>query len=267
MIDCTYAWVTTLRNIIEKGRPVAPRGKMTLEILNNVITVDMQRPVMTLPERKLSYRFMAAEAYWILSGDDTVAGIAPYNSRIVEFSDDGARFEGAYGPRVAAKLDYVVNALDRENTTRQAGMTIWRENPKASRDIPCTVAVWFSIRQGRLHAHVLMRSSDTWLGLPYDIFNFSMLGTLVCARLNELLIGRGESPWLEPGELTYFLVSSHLYQEHWSAATNIINADVISECKAQQPIPSYLYRDPHHLIETLRQLRESKSDDSIRWWL
>ena len=247
------AWLLTLDKIIEDGARVSPRGIPTKEILQHTVSVDMRRPVLTMKERSLSYKFMAAEAYWILSGDDTVAGIAPWNSRIANFSDDGERFFGAYGPKIQAQLPYVIEKLKNDKDSRQAGLTIWRETPPATKDVPCTVAIFANIRFGLLNVGVFMRSSDVWLGLPYDVFNFSMLGHLICAHLGDV----------QPGCLYLTAFSSHLYE------SNFVDALACSTMPFGDPYkmtPPELYKDPESLMATLKALRDSRPGEAIRWW-
>ena len=157
MKDFSRTWLDALNDILVNGDLVAPRGKLTKEIPQRTIVVNMRKPVLRVPDRSLSYKFMVAEAFWILSGDDRVETIAPYNSRIAEFSDDGERFFGAYGPKIVAQLPYIVEKLLADEDSRQAGLTIWRECPPNTKDVPCTVAIFFSIRGGKLNVHVFMR--------------------------------------------------------------------------------------------------------------
>ena len=260
MFDASSIWRHTLQRILYSGLEVSPRGKLTKELLQHTLIVNMQAPVVTVAERKLNYRFMAAEAHWILSGDDTVAGIAPYNKNIAQFSDDGERFFGAYGPKIQSQLDYVVSKLREDQDTRQAGLTIWRENPPATKDVPCTVAIFTSIRNHKLNLHVFMRSSDAWLGVPYDVFNFSMLGHLICCRLNEGRASFDQS--IEPDKLFLTAASSHLYEPNWEAATACASAAISQQ--ASTPVP--LWTDEKVLYVWLENLRESKPGDKLRWW-
>lgn len=256
-MDFSKTWLTLLNNILSSGASVAPRGKETRELLQHTIEVDMRQPVLMVPARKLSYKFMAAEAFWILSGDDRVESIVPYNSNIAQFSDNGATFFGAYGPKVVDQLQYVVDKLVADNDSRQAGLTIWRENPQATKDVPCTVAIFFNIRGGKLNVHVFMRSSDAWLGVPYDVFNFSMLGHLVCAFLNHTAdLG------VEPGTLYLTAASSHLYEVNWDVARECLNAEMLP----QNITPDALFESPQVLMDTLKALRDSRPGDYPRWW-
>jgi thymidylate synthase len=253
-------WRHQLGNVLLNGLEVSPRNKLTRELLHQSLTVDMRRPVLRAPLRKLDYRFMAAEAFWILSGDDRVESIAPFNQRIAEFSDDGKTFFGAYGPKIMAQLDYVLAKLQQDNLSRQAVITIWRKQPPPTKDVPCTVAISFTLREGKLNCHVFMRSSDLWLGLPYDVFNFSMLGHLVCARLNST--PDLEEPLVEPGQLHLTAVSSHLYELNWAAAGMCLN----QRPTEQAPTPDLMHLDPVHLLEVLAELRYTKPGDERRWW-
>jgi len=255
-MNATAAWLRLLKEVLREGREVAPRGKPTVELPQRTTIVDMMRPVILSPSRKLNYRFMAAEAYWILAGDDSVAGIAPYNSRIADFSDDGERFFGAYGPKIVDQLPYVLDKLREDPDTRQAGLTIWREKPPTTKDVPCTVAIFFSLRRGFLHEHVFMRSSDCWLGVPYDVFNFSMLAHLVCARLNTSGLK------VVPGKLYLTAASAHLYEPNWADAKLCLG----DPSPAEILTPELLYQDEVALLELLKQLRDTSPGSKLRWW-
>lgn len=260
MKDFSEVWLDALDRTLHTGVQVAPRGKVTREIPQRTLEVNMRKPVLRVPKRELNYRFMAAEAFWILTGDDQVATIAPYNSRLAEFSDDGVRFFGAYGPKIVAQLPYVVAKLNEDPMSRQAGLTIWRENPPATKDVPCTVAIFCSLREGLLNLHVFMRSSDLWLGIPYDVFNFAMLGHYVCCLLNR---NRLTSDFVTPGVLYLTAASSHLYQTNWDAAVVCLTD---GHPLPQGLTPKFLYSDEFSCLEWLKDLREAKAGDVLRWW-
>jgi len=206
-VSADIAWDHLLHDICTFGEKTAPRGMPITEIIGNQVIVDMQHPVITCVERKLSYTFMLAEAWWILSGKKDVPSIEKYCKVITKFSDDGLTFFGAYGPPISEQLDYVVDCLKGDRDSRQAVLTIWRQNPQRSKDIPCTVAVQWVIRDGHLHCIDTMRSNDAWLGFPYDVFNFSMLSWHVLEQLRRL----SEYRDLKLGALFLQAGSHHLY--------------------------------------------------------
>ena len=259
MQDFSRTWLDALNDILTNGDLVAPRGKLTKEIPQRTIVVNMRKPVLRVPDRSLSYKFMVAEAFWILSGDDRVETIAPYNGRIADFSDDGERFFGAYGPKIVAQLPYIIEKLNADEDSRQAGLTIWRECPPNTKDVPCTVAIFFNIRNRLLNAHVFMRSSDVWLGVPYDVFNFSMLSHLVCGLLNE---HRPVADAVSPGRLFLTAASSHLYETNWEDAKLCLTSTRLD----QPDTDKLLWNDPQFLMNELKALRDSRPGDSRRWW-
>lgn len=208
----TAAWILKLNEILDNGEKVSPRGKDCLELLNSSTVIDMNYPYVECPPRKLGHKFQHAEAAWILSGDNRVETIAPYASAIKEFSDDGIYFAGAYGPRFVDQCSYVVDSLTRDPQTRQAVLTIWRPSPRTSSDIPCTVSVQFFIRDNKLYCIDTMRSSDIWLGWPYDVFNFSMMSEYIRILLSK------KYPQLQLGNLYLNAGSQHLYSHNRGGA-------------------------------------------------
>jgi hypothetical protein len=262
------AWQRQLGTIMANGLDVSPRGMMTKELPQKTLVFDMNHPVITFPARKLGYRFLAAEAWWILSGRDDVASIAPYSKEISQFSDDGVTFFGAYGPPIVDQLDYVVKALVRDEDTRQAVLTTWRPNPPETKDVPCTIAFSFMLRDGVLNTHVFMRSSDNWLGIPYDAFNFTMVTCDVLSRLNQELVGTSR-PVYRLGTMHLTAASSHIYERNFNDVQNILAAEV-PERSAK--VPDHLIgcgqRGAYTLLQHLTYLKDVTDplENQWRWW-
>jgi thymidylate synthase len=227
----TEVWLNLLERLRDFGRESNPRGLKIIEQLAWQTAVDMHYPVVRVPGRQLGWRFLAAEAWWILMGKEDVASIAPYSKEISKFSDDGEYFFGAYGPMIEYQLDYVVNKLLEDSDSRQAVLNIWRENPPATKDVPCTLSLQFLIRDRKLHCAATMRSSDAWLGWVYDVFNFTMISAMVLLKLRNRW-NNNEQSWAgaeyEPipvdglGNLYLTMGSSHLYEKHWKPVQEIL---------------------------------------------
>jgi len=215
----TAAWEKIIQQLVVTVNGVAPRGEPTREILHASVGFPMFHPVVTRINRRLNYKFMVAEALWILSGRDDVGYLAKHSSNMLQFSDDGVTLSGAYGPRVASQFSYVVEKLREDESTRQAVLTTWERNPAPSKDIPCTIAITFNIRYSYLNAHVFMRSSDAWLGVPYDFFSFSCIAMGILAALND---GRESGNRIYPGVIYWTAASSHLYDRDIAKAESCL---------------------------------------------
>ena len=185
-MEVNLVWRDLLAHLIEFGDYESPRNQATREILAFQTTIPMNRSVVTVPSRKLGYRFLAAESAWILSGDNRLSSIAPFAKRIAETSDDGLTFRGAYGPPFVDQVGWVAAKLREDPATRQALMTIWRPRPGASLDCPCTVSLQWFWRNCRLYCSAYMRSSDAWLGWVYDVHTFSMMSLYLLLTIRNL---------------------------------------------------------------------------------
>lgn len=220
--DIGKLWVMLLESLIEHGQHVSPRGLPCRELLG--VTLVLSNPfnnVIVSEKRKLNYRFMVAEWLWIWFGHADVATIARYNSKIAQFSDDGETFRGAYGPRIERQWPVIVQKLTADPDSRQAVIQVlgWRDVLFSTRDVPCTLTLQFLLRDGpagtkQLNTIVNMRSSDAWLGLPYDVFNFSMLANVLAVQLGVRL-----------GWLQLNLGSSHLYERDLENARLVLAAE------------------------------------------
>lgn len=215
--NSTESWYNDLEYIYDYGGRVVPRGKATREKIGYKSIINMMYPVITCPIRQLGYKFMFAEACWILSGANDVETISKYSKDIANFSDDGVTFFGAYGPKIVEQMMYVANTLLTDPDSRQAVINIWRENPGPTKDVPCTLSIQFLIRDGMIHCVDTMRSSDLWLGHPYDIFNFSCLSAFLCILLRK----RGLNLGL--GQLTMTAGSKHIYSKNFDEVENVLD--------------------------------------------
>ncbi len=224
--DFASAWFELLGLLYDVGDLVSPRGFETRELLGVQLRVrDMANNLLVHPKRNLSYRFAVAEWLWMAAGRRDVETVARYNKHIAQFSDDGIVFNGAYGPRVAPQMAYVLEQL-RKPFSRQAVVTIWTPNPAPSKDIPCTISWQLFARDGKLHGIVTMRSSDVWLGLPYDFYNFSQLTNGIAGALD-----------LVPGELVFTLGSSHLYERDAAKAGALLDDHASLQCVRSPMLP------------------------------
>jgi thymidylate synthase len=262
MQSADLAWTRNLERVFTNGQVVSPRPGSpftgnTLEVMNCSSTLDMTKPVVTIAGRKLGYRFLAAEARWILTGDNRVASIAPYSNVISKFSDNGIDFFGAYGPRVVSQLGGVISALVSDQSTRQAVMSIWRMNPPVTKDVPCTTTVQWLIRDGALHCIDTMRSSDLWLGWPYDVFNFSMLSAMIALILRE-----EHGIHLNMGNLSLNAGSQHLYERnHEQAKLCVSEPDAVKYA----PLQLRNFANAESLIAFLGNLADAQDRTHLPW--
>lgn len=233
-LDIDTALSHALDRVMTHGAESAPRGKKVRELIGEGITFDMRYPIVTRKSRKIGYRFYPAEAAWIIAGRNDLRFFRELSMPFIwEFSDDGHYYQGAYGPQVTEQLSYVCDVLADDRDTRQAVMSIWRQNPRPSRDIPCTLSYQFIAREGKLHCVQSMRSSDVWLGYPYDAFNAAMLSAYIILLLRSR-VARGRTD-LTLGTHTLLVGSQHIYEPQWEQALAFVDDMDRIPCVAFDP--------------------------------
>lgn len=225
VMNASNSWLWALHCVNNFGKYVSPRGLKTKEFLNCQFEMDMNNPIVCVPERNIGTAFMCAEPAWILSGDNTLEFIDQF-APMERYSDDGMFLGGAYGPKIVDQLPYVVKCLSEDPLSRQAIINIWREKPGRSGDIPCTVCYQFLIRNSRLDMIAIMRSNDIFLGTPYDIFTQTMVALSVKLILQEV---SNEFPNLKLGTLTLKVGSLHLYESNIEAIQDILDKNKFEE--------------------------------------
>jgi thymidylate synthase len=242
--------------VLAAGRPVAPRGLATVEVLGAslCLTSPRRRLVDVPPVRVLNPAFAAAEAVWILSGSDGL-WICEYNQRLAGYADQG-RLMGAYGPRLRRwhgttdQLGQVRALLAADPDTRRAVIQLFDPGTDflGHKDVPCTLGYRFFLRDGLLHMHTTMRSQDLWLGFCYDIFTATLI--------QELLAG-----WLGAGlgHYCHQVDSLHLYAQDLQAA-RCLPATV-----APSPLAAPLSVGWDSLDDLLRQVISGGSPAGAGW--
>lgn len=216
------AFLALLAAIIDDGEEVTVRGSTTREIRSQLVEIEQpQERVIVIPGRNNSVFASIAESMWVLAGRDDVSYLEGYLKRARDFSDDGATWRGAYGPRLrnwhgADQLRAIVALLSADPDSRRAVASLYdpAQDMVESRDVPCNNWLHFLRRNGQLHLHVAARSTDIWWGFSgINIFEWALLLEMMAHWLGDL-----------PGQLSFFTSSLHLYERHDEKARAVLSA-------------------------------------------
>jgi thymidylate synthase len=218
-----------LRDILDNGvRKEDRTGTGTLSVFGRQFRHDLADGFPLLTTKKLHLRSIINELIWFLNGDTNVAwlqehGVSIWNEWATESGDLGP----VYGKQWRAwptadggeidQIDYVLDCLKNRPDSRRILFHAWnveylpdeslspQDNARAGRMAlpPCHLLYQFYVAGGRLSAQLYIRSSDSFLGLP---FNMASLATLV------LMLAQQTD--LQPGEIVITTGDSHLYLNH-----------------------------------------------------
>jgi thymidylate synthase len=185
------------------------------------------------------------ELLWYLAGTNSVRFIAYYLPRYRCESDDGRTIHGGYGPRlfrmhgIHDQIANVYQLLRRNPESRRAVIQLFdaADIERKYKEIPCTCTLQFMIRDNRLCLFVNMRSNDAYLGLPHDVFCFTMIQEIMSRALG-----------VELGTYKHAAGSLHLYECHRTQAQQYLDEGWQPTTQPMPPMPT---GDPWPLVRKL----------------
>lgn len=216
------AYKTLIDTLIDKAKDVGD----TYEI-NNCCLVISQPSLKNLhfPYRKISEKYSKEELKWYWSADNSCKTIGEHAKLWLSITDDGKTSNSAYGYIIHKKYDFdqlqqIIRLLKIDPTSRRAVINISEPSIDriSTKDMQCTIAIQFLIRNDRLEETVYMRSNDVYFGLPYDYIYFVSLGQYVAKQLDVKL-----------SKYTHHATSMHMYKkdvEKFVEHDKILNIDV-----------------------------------------
>jgi len=145
----------------------------------------------------ISPAFAIAEVFWILNGDNNAEFMNFWNPSLPKYAGNGNTYHGAYGYRIKEQfgldqLEAAYQVLSNNPETRQVVIQIWdpridfpnSKGDPAAADIPCNICSMPKIRNNKLEWLQIMRSNDIFLGMPYNIIQFTTLQEILAGWLN-----------------------------------------------------------------------------------
>lgn len=180
------------------------------ELINaNLVLTNPIENTMCNCLRKMSLKYAICEHLWYNSCNNSLTSINKYSKFWNKVSDDGKTVNSNYGWCIKNKYNFdqweiIKKLLQTNPSTRQAILHIKEprnliENP--TKDVNCTLTLQFILRNNKLDLIVNMRSNDIWLGLPYDLFNFTCMQIQMAMELD-----------VEVGTYYHNVGSLHLYR-------------------------------------------------------
>lgn len=203
-----------LKNVLENGEEVEPRGKLTKEVIQETFCIeDPNYSLIDIPGRNFSLVHAILESLLLVTTNDTVKVAGHFNERIKNYSDDGKVLYGAYGRRISPYILSMITKLKEDKDSRQAVLTIHnvKDIVAETKDVPCTITLQFTVRNNKLNMHVYMRSNDLIWGTPYDVFVFTTLQKIVANTMN-----------IKIGKYYHTATSLHIYEDYFEKAKEYI---------------------------------------------
>lgn len=222
-------YLNLLQDILDNGvRKDDRTGTGTTSVFARQFRHDLADGFPLLTTKKLHLKSIINELIWFLSGATNTKWLKENG---VSIWDEWATPEGELGPIYGAQwtawptrdggtinqIDYVVDCLRNNPNSRRILFHGWnveylpderispQDNVRAGRMAlpPCHLLYQFYVANGRLSAQLLIRSSDSFLGLPYNTASLAVLVMMLAQQCD-----------LEPGEIVICTGDSHIYSNH-----------------------------------------------------
>lgn len=222
-------YLDLLQDILDNGIEKGDRtGTGTVSVFGRQYRHNLADGFPLLTTKKLHLKSIINELIWFLNGDTNTGWL---NENGVSIWNEWATETGDLGPIYGAQwtswptreggainqIDYVVDCLRNNPDSRRILFHGWnveylpdesvspQENVRAGRMAlpPCHLLYQFYVAGGRLSAQLYIRSSDSFLGLPYNTASLAVLTLMLCQQCE-----------LEPGEIIITTGDSHLYSNH-----------------------------------------------------
>ncbi|MEY2907895.1 MAG: hypothetical protein RLZZ602_418 [Pseudomonadota bacterium] len=223
------AYLELLRDIRDNGVDRGDRtGTGTRSVFGRQLRFDLNEGFPLLTTKKVHFKSVVNELIWFLSGDTNTQWLRENG---VSIWDEWATDTGDLGPLYGAQwrswptkdggsidqLAYVLDCLKNRPESRRILFHGWnveylpdeslspQENALAGRMAlpPCHLLYQFYVTNGCLSALLYIRSSDTFLGLPFNIASVALLTHMLAQQAN-----------LGIGEVVITLGDAHIYTNH-----------------------------------------------------
>lgn len=234
-----------LQRIMEEGVDREGRNGKTRSLFAIQMRFRMEDGFPAVTTKKLAFNAVKAELLWFLamrgkeraSDEDLkrIQGVertiwtdnaeAPYWKPNAQFPGDLGRVYGiqwrSWRAADGSPIDQIAELIEKlthQPYDRRLIVSAW--NPGELSDMalpPCHMFFQCYVAEGRLSLHMVQRSCDMFLGVPFNIASYSLL-------LHMLARAAG----LVPHEFVHTLQDAHIYHDHF---------DAVKEQLSREPMP------------------------------
>lgn len=251
-------YLELLKDIRDNGVDRGDRtGTGTRSVFGRQLRFNLAEGFPILTTKKVHFKSVVNELIWFLSGDTNTQWLRENG---VSIWDEWATDAGDLGPLYGAQwvnwptqdgktinqIDYVIDCLKHRPESRRILFHAWnveylpdetlspQENVEAGRMAlpPCHLLYQFYVANGKLSAMLYIRSSDAFLGLPFNIASVSLLVHMLCQQVG-----------LEPGEVVITMGDCHLYSNH----AQQVETQLVREPKARPELE--IVRKPESIYD------------------
>jgi thymidylate synthase len=258
-------YLELLKDTLKNGEERSTRNGVVLSRFSCMINFkNIGECFPLLTTKKMFFRGIVEELLWFLRGSTNAKELQEKGIHIWdgnssrEYLDSIGKqdyAEGELGPvygwqwRKFGKpscdgidqIKYVIEELQKDNNSRRAVLSAWNPVDLDKMALPpCHILYVFYKNKDGLSCHMTMRSSDLFLGLPFNIASTALLTHIIAHVLHT-----------KACEVSLSLCDAHIYEEH----IDFVNIQLEKET----------YKLPALSIRKTAPALESSTDEKIQW--
>ncbi len=213
-------YLNLLQHILDNGQSKDTRGIHGIKsTFGYQMRFDLRRGFPMLTTKKMPFKTMVRELLWFISGDTNVKTLQKQG---IHYWDGFAEEDGDLGPVYGyqwrkwpdyqgGQIDQLKNVIQEiKQTPDSKAMIVTAWNPAHTDKMrlpPCHMMFQFNVTKGKLRLQLYQRSADVFLGVPFNISQYSLLLMMVA-----------QVTGLEAREFIHTIGDAHLYKNHLDAA-------------------------------------------------
>jgi thymidylate synthase len=227
-----YQYLKLMAEILRNGKTKPTRGIHPVKaIFGYQMHFDLRHGFPMLTTKKMPFKTMLRELLWFVSGSSNIKYLQDNKIHYWDdFADKDLNLGPVYGVQwrhwkdpKGGEIDQLQWAIDEiRNNPNSKAILVSAWNPADLEEMrlpPCHTMFQFDVTKGKLRMQLYQRSSDVFLGLPFNIAQYTLLLTMV-AHITGL----------EARELVVSIGSAHLYTNQLEPAKEQIQ-------RAPMPFP------------------------------
>jgi len=220
-------YLDALKEVMETGTDREGRNGFTRGLFTKQLRFKMSDGFPATTTKKLAFRTMAVELFWFMSGYSDNNELMRLGCKIwdknahSDYWQPKAKFDGDLGRiygvqwrdwtnsegKVFDQLKDVIERIKSDPNDRRMIVAAWNPGELEQMALPpCHMIFQFYPSNGKLSLHMLQRSCDMFLGVPFNIASYALMLNIVAQMTDH-----------EPDELILTLGDAHIYHDHFDA--------------------------------------------------
>ncbi|MFZ1987864.1 MAG: thymidylate synthase [Minisyncoccia bacterium] len=234
-------YLDVLQRVMNEGTDRTGRNGDTRALFALQARFDLTKGFPAVTTKKLAFKGVKSELLWFLEGsnDDnrlkelngsertiwTDNAEAPFWTPKAKFPGDLGRIYGVQWRtwqtpegQTVDQIAEVIRKIKENPTDRRLVVSAWNPGEIDQMALPpCHMLFQFFVAGDKLSLHMVQRSCDLFLGVPFNIASYALLLSMIAQVTSKV-----------PHELILSLNDAHIYHDHF---------DAVKEQLAREPLP------------------------------